>query len=112
MRSFKLIGTTIILSLFFILTSCESRETAKDNCIDHFLSEFNMKAYDGEELGCHTFIMLYEYEGTYFAYMENRCADFVPFTVYDCDGEEFCYTATGPCYIAESIYHGIIGISE
>jgi len=81
-------------------------------CVDHFLSEFDMKAYNGEELECLTYIRLYQYGDIYFAYKNNHCADFAPFIIYDCNGNEFCLTSEGPCYVQESIDHGIIGIEK
>ena len=71
-----------------------------------------MDPYDGEELACHTYIRLYEFNDTFFAIKDNYCADFAPFQVYDCDGEEFCITSTGPCHIQESTDLGIIGIEK
>ena len=106
-----------IPTVFTILTlgifSCNSTSPMgheEKACTQYFLNEFNMDPYNGEELGCKTHIRLYEFENTMFALKINHCADFAPFTIYDCDGEEFCFTSLGPCHIQESIDYGIIGI--
>ncbi|MFT4533061.1 MAG: hypothetical protein ACJA1A_000818 [Saprospiraceae bacterium] len=110
MRNIKLfcIVSSMLVTVGFI--SCETSE--EKLCIAYFLEEFNMKPYNGEDLACKTYIRLYEYENTQFALMDNHCADFAPFTVYDCNGEEFCFTSIGPCYIQESLDLGIIGIEK
>ncbi len=110
MKTIKLfcIVSSILITLCFI--RCESNE--ENMCITYFLDEFNMKPYNGEDLDCKTYIRLYEFEKTLFTLMNNHCADFAPFTVFDCNGEEFCFTSIGPCHIQESIDQGIIGIEK
>jgi|GEM_PF-4431998 len=91
--------------------SCEfSRQ--ENMCIAQFLDDFNMKPYKGEDLDCKTHIRMYDYEGTLFAVQGNHCCDYAPFMIYDCDGEEFCFTSVGPCYFQESVDMGIIGIEK
>lgn len=109
----KIVRLILILFISFLI-SCDSNKTPDQEnlCIEHFLEEFNMKSYEGEDLACKTFIRLHEFESILFAVKGNRCVDFAPFTIYDCDGEEFCFTSIGPCYIQESIDHGIIGIEH
>lgn len=100
-----------LISTAVIMSSCNSSadDLEKENCTEHFLNEFDMKAYSGEDLDCKTFIRLYQKAGIYYAVMDNHCVDFAAFTVYDCNGDEYC---AGPCYDEDATDLGIIGIKE
>lgn len=97
---------------------CEGDESAPlefksiELCTEQFLEEFDMKPYEGEEIGCKFHIRLYQYNDIFFAVLNSHCHDLAPFTIYDCNGEEFCFTSIGPCHLLESIDHGVIGIEQ
>lgn len=110
MRDLHLFLITICVLIASSLMSCNSND--ENLCVNHFLEEFDMKPYAGEDLACKTHIRLYDYEGVLFAVKINHCTDFVAFTIYDCNGKEFCFTSEGPCYFHESIDLGIIGIEK
>ena len=115
MKTYTYLLYIFLISITLCSIGCDSsisNSHQEDFCTDYFLEEFNMKAYKGEELGCKTYILLYEFEKTLFALKNNHCVDFAPFTIYDCSGEEFCFTSIGPCYIQESLDLGIIGIEK
>ena len=109
--------TLFTFSAFIVLLfSCKSDSNNGPNqdCIDHFLAEFNMIAYDGGSIPCQkSFIELFKAGDTFFVGLDNRCADLAAQMLVDCEGNEICIYRSidcpGPIINATNL--GIIGVT-
>ena len=104
-----------MLISFVGLQSCSKSSQSNndlDICISHFLEEFDMQPYDGEDLACKFHIIMYEHEGVYFSVLNSHCADLVQLTIYDCDGNVYCKLEDSPCQISGRTLVGVIGMDK
>lgn len=96
-----------------VLMGC-SKDSVKSECVKSMLKKNDMVAYEGQELGCHFFLELYEYNGKQYFLLGNSCADMIAYPT-DCNGKKICENGQdAECLAfsqnAERI--GIVGISE
>ena len=107
----------LVSYLFLIgltLNSCSSDDNNQP-CIQHFLDEFNMQPYDGQEITNQFFLTLHEYEGKQFALLGSHVADLLGQIPVDCDGNELCmelYSEDCNEVLQKAEMLGIIGISD
>ena len=106
----------IIGVAFLGLMSC-SKEDIPNDCIENFLIQYGMQAYEGGEIPCgQTYMQLYAYYDGYFAYLNNDCADLVQQEIYNCDGDVICseFNPDDNCFklLAGSESLGIFGVSR
>lgn len=99
-----------ILSIFIIAVACRDNDS-DEGCIKKVLKENEMIAYLGQDVGCSTFLQLYEYEGEQYFMANNHCADMV-FMPFDCEGRAICLDPESEdCQnFALAEYKGIVGI--
>lgn len=88
----------------------------QQECINHFLDEYDMKEYNGETIPCSTsYLVLFENDNSTFAILHNDCADLAPQMIEDCEGNELCvYVTEDGCFemVQDSERIGIIGYDE
>ena len=99
-----------------IFMACNSENELKDQqaCIDEFLAQFDLKAYNGREIPCgKNYLVLFENETTTFAILHNDCADLQPQVLVGCNGETLCtYVTEEGCFemVMEAQNLGVIGV--
>ncbi len=106
----------LILMLFACSPKSSSNFESRQACIDHFLTEFGMREYDGATIPCGTsYLVLFENENTTYAMLHNDCADLMPVLLKDCNGHPICtYVTEEGCFemVQDSERIGIIGVKE
>ncbi len=108
---------SFILILFsFFSSGCdkENEISCIENCTDEYLAQHNMVRYRGEEIGCKSFLSLYEYKNKQYYLLGNHCADMVSYPT-DCDGNKLCENGEdSECrdFYKNAKYVGVIGIKE
>ena len=85
MKVFKYIRAIPLL----LIVGCSEDDGVERDCIESMLGANNMVAYNGQEVGCNSFLELYHYRNEQFFLLGNHCADMVSFPV-DCDGNALC----------------------
>lgn len=95
-----------------LLIGCSKDDYIKSDCIESMLIESNMIEYNGQEIGCKSFLELYHYKNRQFFLYGNHCADMWSYPV-DCEGNKLC--ENGEDFKCRSFYNkaeriGIIGI--
>lgn len=106
-----LISTVAIVILF--LTGCSEDDTIKAICTEQMLSEHKMIEYNGQEVGCKSFLELYHFRNEQFYLLGNHCADMISYPT-DCDGNILCENemdATCKDFYENAERIGIIGIA-
>jgi hypothetical protein len=98
-------------SILIALVACREECHVKKNCIENVLVEQGMVAYTGQELGCSTFLTLYQFNGKQYFMLGNHCADMIAYP-FDCDGNKLCETNDEKCqqYLQSTKYIGVVGI--
>ena len=108
----KIFNTALAISIL-LLMGC-SKDSLQSECVKSMLKKNDMVAYEGQDLGCHFFLELYEYNGKQYFLLGNHCADMIAYPT-DCNGKKICESGQdAECLAfsqnAERI--GIVGISE
>lgn len=103
-----------LIALLLLITACSDDDLAFNDCIDEAVRVNVMIPYEGQELGCQSFLELYEYNNKQYYIRKNLCIDMFPYPC-DCDGNKLCEPGTEEAcndfqLNAEKI--GIVGISE
>ena len=81
----KYLSVLAVIILFIV--SCTKTNHLEDNCINQQLDEYNMIAFEGQDIGCKLHLMLYTYqEAQYFA-LGSHCVDMV-LVLKDCAGND------------------------
>ena len=112
------ISFILISSLFlFGLSSCDKVECdhITNPCVDQLLEAFNMKSYNDEDLECHSYLSLFEYNNKFYATLDNGCVAPIGYIIYECSGDVFCFQSTSdPCnsFFNSVSYMGIVGIEK
>lgn len=109
--------TTILKAVPFLLMtsflSCKEEEVIK-NCTDKYLEQVEMVKYSGEEIGCKTFLKLYEYESKQYYIMDSYCADMISYPK-DCEGKSLCDQQLQhhcDAFFEKAVFVGIVGIKQ
>lgn len=79
----------ILCLCLFTFWGCEKEEVV-DSCIKDTLEEFEMVLYDGQEIGCHMTLSLFEYKKEDYFMLDNYCADMIAVPIIDCEGNQLC----------------------
>lgn len=108
--------TSFILIIFvFLFSACDKEEVSCiDDCKDDYLSKHGMVSYSGQEIGCKTFVSLYEYKNKQYYVLGNHCADMVVYPT-DCTGNKLCESGEdNVCkdFYKNAKYIGVVGIKE
>jgi hypothetical protein len=81
---------TCIIAFTIILTlGCKKNDDIDTDCVKSKIAESGMVVYDGQEIGCNFFLMLYNYEGEQYFLLGSNCADMISYPV-DCNGNNLC----------------------
>ncbi len=73
-----------------------------------------MVKWEGQDIGCEFFLVLYEYRNKQYFVLDNHCADLISNPV-DCNGNKICNDIQDfDCrnYYKESKRIGIVGIGD
>lgn len=106
----------LILMLFACNSKSSSSFESREDCINHFLTEFGMSKYDGGTIPCgSSYLVLFENGNTTYAILHNDCADLAPTLLKDCNGNPICtYVTEEGCFemVQDSERIGIIGVKQ
>lgn len=113
----KLIKATLFSLTILLALSCKKEPVgSQEACIEQFLEDFDMKAYDGGEIDCgDNYIVLFENDETFYSILHNDCADLLPSMLVDCAGNELCiYVTDDGCFdmVQASTNLGVIGVEK
>lgn len=85
-------GLKLIIAVSIILTaSCKKEAAFESDCIQAIIEGNGLVAYNGQDIGCKTFLMLYCFEGNQYFLSGNNYADMLSYPI-DCDGNKLCET--------------------
>jgi hypothetical protein len=100
-----------VSSILTALVGCREECHVTKNCIENVLEKQGMVAYTGQELGCSTFLTLYEFDGKQYFMLGNHCTDMIVYP-FDCEGNKLCETNDEKCqqYLQSTKYIGVVGI--
>lgn len=102
--------------LFFlilqIIVACKKGEASlESSCEEQFLEANQLTEYEGQDLGCNTYVALYELEGVEYFYADNHCADMISMPL-DCAGNAYCADLGCPelnYFFTHAEFKGIVG---
>lgn len=98
-----------------ICSSCDKEDGTPGSCIDAYLEQNGMVKYKDQEIGCKSFLNLYEFENKEYFLLGNHCADMISFPT-DCEGKRLCEDPeeTESCnnFYQNAKFKGIIGVRE
>ena len=97
-----------ILVISCIWFSCSFSESVSPDCIDAKLRDYNMVEYEGQDLGCKSFLVLYRLNSVQYFKYDNNCAD-IAYTYVSCEGDTLY--SEWPAFEKESNRVGIVGIT-
>jgi hypothetical protein len=77
----------LIFLALFIFISCHKNKTEEiqNGCIEQVLKDNGMVRYNGEDIGCHFFLVLLKANGNQYFQMDCHCADMRVYP-FDCNG--------------------------
>lgn len=113
MKPFKYLRLALAL-LFFAACNSENELMDQQACIDKFLEEFELNAFNGGEVPCgKNYLVLFKNETTTFAILHNDCADLQPQRLIGCNEQALCtYVTEDGCFdmVRDAENLGIIGV--
>ena len=103
----------VLSFLCLISLKCSDKIDQPAACIDSVLEAMNMVPYDGRQIGCEFYLVMYEYDDANYFITVSHCAAIVPH-VLDCNGNDICGELPEWC---DAFFSGaeevrIVGISE
>lgn len=104
----------LFVFILFIFLGCSKDDNINIDCLDTRLEEWEMVAYDGQEIGCKLFVSLYHHNNKQYYLLDNYCADMISYPI-DCDGNILCENEVNTAcenFYDNAEYVGIVGISE
>jgi hypothetical protein len=85
MKNFLITG----LFLATLVACCPEVPEPFSNCVDQFVADNKLVKYTGQDLGCRTYVKLYELDLKAYFYTDCACADMLSIPV-GCDGQQYC----------------------
>ena len=110
----KTMRYSFVLFLMTFAFACREECQTPKNCIAEVVLQYNMVKYEGQELGCRSFLVLYEFNEQQYFLWNNHCTDSVSYP-FNCNGESLCENGeSSECssFYKTAKYVGIVGISE
>ena len=112
----RTLPNNILTFLIFLCCSCDKEDEIRciDDCAEKYLAQNGMVRYQGEVVGCKSFLSLYEYKNKQYFLLGNHCADMVSYPT-DCDGNKLCEAGedtTCRDFYKNAKHVGIIGIEQ
>ncbi len=104
----------IICTLLLFMLSCSKDKSTQFECINTTLEEFEMVAFEGQDMGCKFFLELFHYNNKQYFLLGNHCADMISYPT-DCEGNTLCQNAQNSeclAFYRNAKNIGIIGIKE
>ena len=107
----------IILSVSLTLfIQCTQQDENQRDCIETMLTINEMVPYtgDGSDLGCESWLELFDVKGQQIYVLQNNCIDML-YDPRNCDNISICNDAQSiPCldFYAHGVSQGIIGVRE
>lgn len=101
------------LTAFSCFSACRHEEAAPlTTCVEQFLTENNLVAYTGQDLGCKFYASLFELGEKEYFYIDHSCADMISIPV-DCAGNPYCANIDSPelaYFFANAVFIRVVGV--
>lgn len=103
----------IPILILLVAFACDKEKNIEKDCLKKILKQKGMIKYQGQELGCSSFLELYVFNEKKYFLKQNHCADLISNGPFDCDGNKLCedYNSMDCINFREKAeFKGIVGI--
>lgn len=103
-----------LLLFTFLFFACDKEDNKPLSCFEEYLTKNQMVKYKEQEIGCKTYLALYEFEGKEYYKFHNQCGYIVSYPT-DCEGTRLCEdleSALCEQFHETAVFKGIVGIEK
>ncbi|MEO6037326.1 MAG: hypothetical protein ABIQ93_02865 [Saprospiraceae bacterium] len=96
-----------------LLPACKKATADKPlSCVEQFIADHQLVPYNGQDLGCKFYTLLFELDGQQYFGLGAACIDMLTIPV-DCSGNAYCTSIDAPelsYFYRNAAFIGIIGV--